>query len=47
MYSLARSILFQFSGETAHELALDGLNAAHNVGALSLFTKKQYRPLLK
>ncbi len=40
MYSLARSILFQFSGETAHELALDGLNAAHNVGALSLFTKK-------
>lgn len=40
MYSLARSILFQFSGETAHELALDGLNAAHNVGVLSLFTKK-------
>jgi len=40
MYSLARSILFQFSGETAHELALDGLNAAYNVGALSLLTKK-------
>jgi dihydroorotate dehydrogenase len=41
MYSLARKVLFQFSGETAHELALDGLNAAHNMGVLPLFAKSR------
>ncbi len=41
MYSLARKVLFQFSGETAHGLALDGLNAAHNLGVLPLFAKSR------
>lgn len=40
MYKLARKILFQFSGETSHELALDSLSAAKRTGLLSLFTDK-------
>ncbi|WP_417597425.1 quinone-dependent dihydroorotate dehydrogenase [Oceanospirillum sp.] len=40
MYGLARNILFRFSGETAHELALDGLNAANRLGVLSPFVAK-------
>lgn len=40
MYSLARNLLFRFSGETAHELALDGLSAAERLGVLPLFTNK-------
>lgn len=40
MYKLARKILFQFSGETSHELALDSLSAAKRTGMLSFFTDK-------
>ncbi|OPX56695.1 dihydroorotate oxidase A [Oceanospirillum multiglobuliferum] len=40
MYSLARNLLFRFSGETAHELALDGLSAAERLGVLPLLTNK-------
>ncbi|MCP5208846.1 MAG: quinone-dependent dihydroorotate dehydrogenase [Hahellaceae bacterium] len=39
-YSLFRNILFMFSPETAHELSLDLLSAAHRVGLLQGLIKQ-------
>lgn len=40
MYSIARSVLFQFSAETAHELTLEGLAAGSRLGLMSVFSPK-------
>lgn len=40
MYSLARSVLFQLSAETAHELTLDGLAAGARLGLLPALAPK-------
>ncbi|SFC13370.1 dihydroorotate oxidase A [Marinospirillum celere] len=38
MYSLARKLLFSFSGEAAHQLALESLDAAHRLRLTRPFT---------
>ncbi|WP_404417484.1 quinone-dependent dihydroorotate dehydrogenase [Marinospirillum sp.] len=38
MYSLARKLLFTLSGEAAHQLALEGLDAAHRLHLTRPFT---------
>lgn len=45
MYSLMRKVLFQFSPETSHELALEWLGAAHRLGLLNLVYERPVKPV--
>jgi len=47
MYSLARKLLFTLSGEAAHQLALESLDAAHRLRLTRTFTDTPIRSPIK